>query len=234
MANTINFLLAQMTAQPSNAEALYNFLQALLDSLSLHVVVSSTTTAQPGSPTEEQAYIVPVGATGSAWGGGTNDKKVAVWINGSWYFFAPKDGWTFFDQLNQYEVRYDLATTTWIPVLLTKTLTILNPTAAENIGICFFKRAATIRRLNAVIRLTSGTASVTWNLKTASTRNAAGTSVMSSNQVTTSVTSGDEVTSFSTTPYPVSAGSFLWFITSAIGASFLGTIEITVEYSENN
>lgn len=235
MANTLYLNLTELTSQGAGAEIRYNFMQAIFDAFLGSGVVSATTAAQPGSPTAEQIYILPVGATGAQWGGGTHDKQLAALINSSWYFVTPREGWTFYDQLNNEYVKYD--GTNWVRVATlqahTKTLTILNPTAAENIGMCFFKRASKIRRLNAVIRSTSGTASVTWNLKVATSRNAAGTSVMTSNQVTTSVTTGDEVTSFSTTPFPVPAGSFLWFITSAIGAAFLGTIEITVEFTED-
>jgi len=231
MANTINFALAQMPAQPSDGEALYNFLQALFDSMMLHVVVSSTTVAQPGSPTEEQAYILAGAgsATGTNWAG--NDDKVAVYINGTWYFFAPKDGWTFWDQANQEFVRYDLATTTWVRVAVlqahTKSLSILNPNTGENLTFCYFKRASTIRRVNAVIR---GGTSILIQLVQGTDRSAAGTNVFSGNQTVNSTTTGNEFTTFSDATMP--AGSWLWLTTST-ETGVVNELHVTVEYTED-
>jgi len=53
-------------------------------------VISRTTTAEPGSPTANDFYIVPASATGTNWAGQDND---FAWYNGtSWEFFTPVEG----------------------------------------------------------------------------------------------------------------------------------------------
>lgn len=94
MANTIHFDLSQMTAQPSNAEALYNFMQAAFDALVPQRVLSFTTTTPSGSEPEESVYVVASsGATGVF---ATHESEVAVKINGSWYFVDEVEGMSFY------------------------------------------------------------------------------------------------------------------------------------------
>lgn len=57
----------------------------------LHVI-SATTTAQPGLPTNGDRYIVPDSATGADWL--NNDGKLAVCIESVWEFYTPSKGWT--------------------------------------------------------------------------------------------------------------------------------------------
>lgn len=52
---------------------------------------SKTTSAQPGTPTNGDTYILPAGSTGAAWAG--NDGKVAVWDGAAWQFYTPSIGW---------------------------------------------------------------------------------------------------------------------------------------------
>jgi hypothetical protein len=62
-----------------------------MDALILISVLSATTTAEPGSPTEGDRYIIPASATGTNWAG--NDGKVAVYSGGAWLFFTASNGW---------------------------------------------------------------------------------------------------------------------------------------------
>lgn len=50
------------------------------------LVVKSSTTALPGSPTDGDIYIVPASA-------GSNPNKIAARDNGAWVYFTPKTGW---------------------------------------------------------------------------------------------------------------------------------------------
>ncbi len=53
-------------------------------------ILSSTTTAPPGSPTNGDRYIIPAGATGD-WSGKTGE--VAVRVGGAWEYYTPTEGW---------------------------------------------------------------------------------------------------------------------------------------------
>ena len=55
------------------------------------LVISKTTTAQPGSPSEGDVYIIPSGATGTQWATFDED-DLAIYTGGTWYAYAPVDG----------------------------------------------------------------------------------------------------------------------------------------------
>jgi hypothetical protein len=63
-----------------------------LDAQVLLRVLSATTTAPPGSPSDRDTYVVPPSATG-AWAG--QDEDVAQWndTDSQWEFFTPGEGW---------------------------------------------------------------------------------------------------------------------------------------------
>ena len=54
-------------------------------------VLSMTTAAPPGSPTNGAGYIIPSGASGE-WAGKAG--QVAVWGGSAWAYAVPRDGWT--------------------------------------------------------------------------------------------------------------------------------------------
>ena len=57
------------------------------------LVISDSTTAQPGSPTEGDIYIITGAATGAQWA--TFDQfDLAIFDSGTWYAFAPVEGVT--------------------------------------------------------------------------------------------------------------------------------------------
>lgn len=67
------------------------------------LVISDSTTAQPGSPTDGDIYIIPAAATGTQWA--TFDEfDLTIFMSGTWYAFAPVEG-----------IRVNLASTlvTW-------------------------------------------------------------------------------------------------------------------------
>jgi hypothetical protein len=64
-----------------------------LDAVTMPSVVSATTTAEPGSPTAGDRYILPASATGTDWAG--NDGKLAVYAESAWAFYTAKEGWQF-------------------------------------------------------------------------------------------------------------------------------------------
>ena len=55
------------------------------------LVISDSTTAQPGSPADGDIYILAGTHTGSQWAGFDEDDLV-IYSGGTWYAFAPSDG----------------------------------------------------------------------------------------------------------------------------------------------
>ena len=55
------------------------------------LVIDDATTAQPGSPSAGDIYILPSTHTGSQWSGFDEDDLV-IFSGGTWYAFAPVDG----------------------------------------------------------------------------------------------------------------------------------------------
>lgn len=55
-------------------------------------VLSASTTAPPGTPTDGDRYIIPSGATG-AWAGKTG--QIAIWLDAEtdWEYYVPSEGW---------------------------------------------------------------------------------------------------------------------------------------------
>lgn len=62
-----------------------------LDALVQCAVESKSTTAQPGSPSDGQIYILPAGKTGTNWGGMT-DLALAYYRDGAWEQISPREG----------------------------------------------------------------------------------------------------------------------------------------------
>lgn len=62
-----------------------------LDALVQLAVVSASVSAQPGSPSDGQIYILPTGKTGSAWGAMTVG-ALAYYRDGAWEQITPREG----------------------------------------------------------------------------------------------------------------------------------------------
>lgn len=69
-----------------------------LDALVQSKVKSATTTAQPGSPSNGDTYLLPTSSTGAAWAG--NDGKIARYssVTSAWEFYTPQNGWETYAQ----------------------------------------------------------------------------------------------------------------------------------------
>lgn len=93
MTSSPNLALPYLETGQAQKEVTHNEALNALDVLAQAAVVNSTTTAPPGSPTDGQAWLVAVGATG-AWAGKAG--QIAAWFSG-WRFFAPKEGWRVYD-----------------------------------------------------------------------------------------------------------------------------------------
>lgn len=69
---------------PANDNSLR--LQAILSG-----AISKSTTAQPGSPSDGDLYIIPAGATGTQWATFA-ENDVAIFMSGTWYAVTPVFG----------------------------------------------------------------------------------------------------------------------------------------------
>ena len=92
-----------------------------------------------------------------------------------------------------------------------KSLTLLDPAVNDDISMGFTNRPLVVTEMRAVVRGT--TPSVTWTLRHASDRSAAGTEVVTGGTTTTSETTGSDVTVFDAAAIP--ADSFYWLEVSA-------------------
>lgn len=64
------------------------------------IVISSTTLAQPASPSNGDTYLLPSSGTltGTNWSGFTNGYIARYMTNGGWFEDAPAEGWRVYDQ----------------------------------------------------------------------------------------------------------------------------------------
>lgn len=106
----------------------------------------------------------------------------------------------------------------------TKTITIENPTASENIGMFRTDIAITVLEVIAVL-VGSSTPTVTYQLKHHTSRNNAGNNLTTSGAVT-SVTTGDTATLSDAT---IPANSWVWLISTAQGGT-VGEMTINVRF----
>lgn len=198
----------------------------LLSAMSHLAIIDRDLTAPPGTIVEGAVYIPAAGASG-AWTGLAG--KIVIGHGGAWVSYTPLEGWGGWVLDENLRIRHN--GTTWLVQAdlqaHTKSLSILNPNTGENLTFCYFKRASTIKRVNAVIR---GGTSILIQLVQGTDRSAAGTNVFSGNQTVNSTTTGNEFTTFSDATMP--AGSWLWLTTST-ETGVVNELHVTVEYTED-
>jgi Protein of unknown function (DUF2793) len=105
MSNTSNLVLPYLAVGQAQKHVTVNESLRRLDAVIQLSVVSATTTAQPGSPTDGQVYIVPSGKTGTQWASFAN-WALGYYRDGAWEQITPREGWLAFvkdtDQLLYY------------------------------------------------------------------------------------------------------------------------------------
>ncbi len=114
-------------------------------------------------------------------------------------------------------------------VILSKSITIEAPGAAEDLSIFFSNLAITITEIRAVL-VGSSTPSVTWTVRHGTDRSAAGAEAVTGGTTTTSVTTGSDVTSFNDAT--VVADSFLFLETTAQSGT-VNELHVTIFYTED-
>lgn len=142
---------------------------------------------------------------------------------------SPTEG-TLFKNLTTNNIEY-YDGTAWRDLTVvgtpSKSVTLENPTDAEDFGLFFADTAITITAIRAVL-VGSSTPSVTWTIRHGTDRSAAGSEVVTSGTTTTSITSGSDVTSFNDAT--VLADSFVWLETTAQSGT-VDAIELTIFYT---
>jgi hypothetical protein len=211
----------------NQAEILINDTVDKLEAFGFFKVKERNAVTPPGSPAIGDLYHLGGAPTG-LWSGQAG--KIAGWFESVWRFFSPLEGWKFWvndeNQMFAYNGSSWLAYDLRADILYRKHLNMMPPGAAEDRNFFRTDVAITIKLVSTVLVTAVGSPSVTWRLKHATDRNAAGTDVITSSPVTaTSITTGTNHTAFASASIP--ADSFLWVETSA--SNLVGTDQMLVE-----
>lgn len=91
MPASANLILPFLEAGQAQKHVTVNEALLRLDALVQLAPASAATTAQPASPTDGAAYILPSGKTGAAWGA-MADGAIAYYRDGAWEQITPREG----------------------------------------------------------------------------------------------------------------------------------------------
>lgn len=106
--------LKSLTPQAINGHATANENFAWLSFFAAPNVISAADDqAEPGSPSEGDAYWLGGTPTGTNWAG--NGGNLALYYNGSWLFLAPKEGMRIFNNAADEEICYSDIEDEWYP-----------------------------------------------------------------------------------------------------------------------
>lgn len=102
--------LTEVEAAQSQKHVAVNEALNKLDFFAAPYVVSASTTAQPGSPSDGDAYILPATHTGTAWASMTTG-SIAHYHDGAWYEYLAKAGYMAYVADTGTQMVY---TTSWV------------------------------------------------------------------------------------------------------------------------
>ena len=121
MAESVKLKLPFNVETQDEGEKTHNTALSVLDAFVMLTVKSRTTTAQPVSPSDGDAYLIPTGATGTEWP--NEEGKIGLYIDNDFYvgwfadeagdFIAPSAGMRCFVEDEDQFLIYD--GTKWIP-----------------------------------------------------------------------------------------------------------------------
>lgn len=109
-----------------------------------------------------------------------------------------------------------------------KSITIEDPTATEDLSVFFTNKAITVTEMRAVVR--GATPSVTWTIRHGTSRSAAGAEVVTGGTATTDESTGSDVTSFDDAT--IVADSFVWLETT-VQTGTVDEMSVTIVYTED-
>lgn len=92
MSDTTNLGLPWLAPGQAQKHITVNESLQRLDALVQLSVVSAATTAEPGSPTDGQVWIMPSGKSGAHWASFANG-SLAYYRDGAWEQITPREGW---------------------------------------------------------------------------------------------------------------------------------------------
>jgi hypothetical protein len=95
MSNTSNLVLPYLAAGQAQKHVTLNESLRKLDAIIQLAAVSATTTAEPASPTDGAAWILPAGKTGTQWSTFAAG-RLACYRDGAWVEIVPRQGWLAF------------------------------------------------------------------------------------------------------------------------------------------
>lgn len=102
-------VLDEITSSQASKEVTHNTALRQIEGRTIRVK-SRTTTAQPGSPTAGDTYILPASATGTDWAG--NDGKIGHYYGGAWVFYTAIEGIRVW--VNDEDVRVVYYSAAWV------------------------------------------------------------------------------------------------------------------------
>lgn len=105
--------LPQLSEAQAGKTITINEAFAKLEALTVGAAVTRTTTTPPSSPSEGDIYLIPAAATG-AWQNKTN--MIAHYLNGTWNFYFPKNGYVIFSLQDEALYFYKQTTDTWTQI----------------------------------------------------------------------------------------------------------------------
>ena len=165
----------------------------ILDVAVQMTLISRTVTTAPTTPNEGDAYLVPVGATGTAWVG--HDNEIAFYFQG-WIFRVPVEGWTAWIQSENLRVIYNGTVWATLTGTILKTLPMQSPVSGEEYTFAGRTEALwTLTEVRGTIR-GAGT-SVVFNLRHATDRNGTPTEIITGGGTCTNKTTGQVFTTVS-------------------------------------
>lgn len=89
---TTNLILPYLAAGQAQRHVTVNEILRTLDAIVQIAVESATATAEPGSPSDGQVWIVTSGKTNTHWSAFT-DRALAYYRDGAWEQIIPRGGW---------------------------------------------------------------------------------------------------------------------------------------------
>lgn len=206
MATTPNLSMTELAESQASAHITVNDALQRLDNLVMPAVVSFGDNAPPGGPSNGDMYVVG-GSPSGAWASNAND---LAYYAGGWLFVTPAAGFVVYVADDDVYAVYDGTSWQYLDSGATSQQAvgrIDSPLNDDKAPLFYTARPITITDVRAVVNDSDD--SVSWNIMHATTRDAAGTQVFTSDQTANDHQSGTTHNSgFNDATIP--AGRYVW------------------------
>lgn len=105
MANSPRLTLPEIDASQASKEVTHNEALRIIDAFVGSRVKSRTTSAEPGSPTSGDLYILPASPTGTNWGS-YSQHNLAHYYGNAWYEYTPTEDVILYSEADNSYVKY--------------------------------------------------------------------------------------------------------------------------------